>query len=297
MDPPTAEWHRQKEQSAGRLRMRLMWEIYRLLGKSAAKILFAPAFLFIYPFCTPARAALRQFYAVLGRRASHARCFRQLLGFAWTMIDKTDACTLCKAPPRFTLAGDAGWRDGGCFLLSTHVGCIEVLPALRKGRGATPKVHAFQQLGHDAIFTELFLHHLDPAQLTLHAVEDIGVETAAEMQAAIRRGEIVLMAGDRPAAGRARTAATLPHAFLGRLCRWPKGVFRFARLMESPVYAIACVQTGWNAYEVRARRLDGDLLDGYVAFLEETTRARPEQWYQFYRFFDGASTTTTEETA
>ena len=291
MDDATA-WYRQKEQSAGALRMRLMWWIYRLFGKSAAKVLFAPAFLFIYPFCKPGRAALRQFYDVLGECgrpvSTPLRDFRQMLGFAWTMLDKTDACTLCKNPPRFTLTGDTGWRAGGCFLLSTHVGCIEVLPALRKGLGATPKVHAFQQLGHDAVFTRLFLHHLDPNQLTLHAVEDIGVETAVEMQAAIRRGEIVLMAGDRPAAQRARTGATLPHAFLGRMCRWPKGVFRFAKLMEAPVYAITCVQTGWNAYEVDARRLEGDdLLGGYVAFLERAVRAHPEQWYQFYRFFDG----------
>ena len=65
MDDATA-WYRQKEQSAGKLRMRLMWWIYRLFGKSAAKVLFAPAFLFIYPFCKPGRAALRQFYDVLG---------------------------------------------------------------------------------------------------------------------------------------------------------------------------------------------------------------------------------------
>ena len=120
MDDATA-WYRQKEQSAGKLRMRLMWWIYRLFGKSAAKVLFAPAFLFIYPFCKPGRAALRQFYDVLGEHSSPIstplRDFRQMLGFAWTMLDKTDACTLCKNPPRFTLTGDTGWRAGGCEAL------------------------------------------------------------------------------------------------------------------------------------------------------------------------------------
>ena len=57
-------------------------------------------------------------------------------------------------------------------------------------------------------------------------------------------------------------------------------------MMESPVYAIVCVKTGWNAYSVAARRLVADdLLGGYVAFLEEMTRRYPLQWYQFYRFF------------
>ena len=73
--------------------------------------------------------------------------------------------------------------------------------------------------------------------------------------------------------------------FLGRDCVWPKGVFRFAKMMEAPVYAIVCVKTGWNAYEARAVRLEGELLDDYVRFLEAETRAHPDQWYQFYRFF------------
>ncbi len=313
LSPGGAEWARQGEQSAGRLRILAVWWIYRILGKTAAKLLFVPAFLFIYPFCRAARAALGQYYGVVGARG---RPFRHLLGFAWSMIDKTDACSLCKAPPRFSLEGDSGWTKGGCFLLSSHLGCIEVLPALRKSRigdspqksgdsplsrtGDSPPVHAFQQMGHDAIFTQIFAERLDHAQLTLHAVEDIGVETAVEMKEAIRRGEIVLMAGDRlpanwgqspndrgqsPQTGRVRE---LRHEFFGRECRWPKGVFRFAALMESPVYAIACVKTRWNAYSVVARQLDAsDLLGGYVAFLEEQTRRHPYQWYQFYPFFGG----------
>ena len=298
----TSAWHEQKEQSAGRFRILVMWYLYRFLGKNVAKILFLVAYVFIYPFCRPARAALRQYYEVLGVKG---RPFRHILSFAWSMFDKTDACTLCKNPPRFTLTGDTAWMKGGCFLLSTHLGCIEVLPALRKtwGQtpsapgGQTPRVHAFQQMGHDAIFTQVFAARLDAAQLTLHAVEDIGVETAVEMSEAIRAGEIVLMAGDRlPAAaggrasGRGGRAAVLRRAFLGRDCVWPKGVFRFAKLMECPLYAIICVKTGWNAYEIRAVRLGAAPLGEYVAFLEENVRRHPYQWYQFYRFFDVADT-------
>ena len=293
------DWASQKEQSAGRIRLFLIWSIYRFLGKTAAKILFLPAYLFIYPFCRPARAALRQYYDVLGIKGNS---FRHILGFAWSMIDKTDACSLCKNPPRFTIEGDDGWMAGGCFLLSTHLGCIEVLPALRKtwgetlsrregtmpGKGASVKVHAFQQMGHNALFTEMFAKNIDPSQLTLHAVEDIGVETAVEMKEAIARGEIVLMAGDRLPASRGQTSRRreLERDIFGRRCIWPKGVFRFAAMMESPVYAIVCVKTGWNDYSVYARRLDvSNLLGGYVAFLEEETRKHPLQWYQFYPFF------------
>lgn len=280
INTPAGAWHSQSEQSAGKLRIMLIFWIYKYLGKSAAKLLFFPAFLFIYPFCRPAKAALEDFYRVTGLKGS---VFKQLLSFAWSMIDKTDACSLNKNPPKIKLKGDLDWMKGGCFLLSTHLGCIEVLPALRSEYPGASKVNAFQQLGHDAVFTEIFLKYMDKDQLTLHAVEDIGVETAANMKEAIERGEIVLMAGDRPSAG---SKAVLKHKFFGHVCEWPKGVFRFAKLMESPVYAITMVKTGWSSYEVHAKKLDvSELLPQYVEFLESEVSAYPEQWYNFYQYF------------
>ena len=327
-------WHLQREQSAGRWRMLFMWYMYVWFGKSFQKILCIPVMAFIYPFARPAREALREFYKVLKEfkvfkdvkdfkdlktsepsstkhQASSTKhhpspftlhlspftVFSHLLGFAWSLADKTDACTLRKNLPRMSVRDDVGWRafDGlvragkGAFLISTHLGTIEVFPALS---ASSPFVHAFQQMGHDAVFTEVFARHLDASRLTLHPVEEIGVETAVQMQEAIGRGELVLMAGDRVSAGSERV---LQHDFLGRPCVWPKGVFVFAKLMEAPIFFVTCVRTGWNAYEVHVREfvpsgepLLPSLLDAYVRFLEEETLAHPEQWYQFYHFFGDA---------
>ena len=276
-------WYRQKEQSAGKLRITLMWLIYRVFGKSVAKILFFPAWLFIYPFCYAAKKALAEYYAVAGVKP---RPFWHLLSFAWALFDKVDACTLCKNAPEFEVEGDSGWMDGGAFLLSTHLGTIEVLPALSKyaASARVPKVHAFQQLGHNDIFTQRFLKKLNIDKMSLHAVEDIGVETAVEMREAISNGDLVLMAGDRLSAG---SRSTLTAEFFNRTCAWPKGVFTFAKLMESPVYAIVCVQIGWNRYKVAARKLDAkNLLKEYAEFLEVYAKRYPYQWFQFYSFFN-----------
>lgn len=270
-------WHEQKEQSAGKLRILFMWHVYRLFGKSIAKLVAFIVVIFVYPFAKSARKAVAEFRS---KTLLEASAFKTVLNFAWSMLDKTDACTLAKNLPKISVKGDKGWMQGGAFLISTHLGSIETLPALRKGNRI--KVHAFQQMGHDAVFTKMFVRYLDPNQLTLHAVEDIGVETAVEMKAAIERSELVLMAGDRVSAG---SSAILRHEFFGHECSWPKGVFRFAKLMEAPVYAITCVSVGWNAYEVKAKKLGDDLLGDYVRFLEGEVRAHPEQWYQFYSFF------------
>ena len=304
----SAPWHAQREQSAGRGRMWFMWAVYARCGKTALKLVTVPVMAFIYPFAGPARRALRTYYAVLaafrGRKDAPPvgawTLYRHLLGFAWSLADKTDACTLRKDLPQMSVRDDAGgraFRDlvaarKGAFLVSTHLGTVEVLPALasahRDAGEEIPHVHAFQQMGHDAVFTRMFMRHFDATHVTLHAVEEIGVETAVRMQEAIGRGELVLMAGDRVGA---RSGKTFDHAFLGRPCRWPKGVFVFAKLMACPVFFVTCVRTGWNAYECHFHRYTGPassparMLDEYTAFLEAETLAHPEQWYQFYDFF------------
>ena len=307
--PRIQAWHDQKEQSAGTWRIGFLWLIYRFFGKGVQKLLCVPIMLFIYPFARPAKDSLREFYAVVsgwsgGRsgKIGTIGLFRHLLGFAWALADKTDACTLKKNLPRMAVRDDEGWRafdaltnsGKGAFLVSTHLGTVEVLPALPVALGrqdTQPHMHAFQQMGHDAVFTKVFMRHFDSTHMTLHAVEDIGVDTAVAMQAAIGRGDLVLMAGDRTSAG---SGKVLHHVFLGKDCAWPKGVFAFARMMEAPVFFVTCLSTGWNSYEVHFKEahagcggttLDA-LLDEYVRFLESETVARPDQWYNFHCFFN-----------
>ena len=296
-----SEWHEQREQSAGEWRMRFMWLVYRLFGKSALKAMCVPVMAFIYPFAGGARRAVRGFYEVLGMKAGAWRVFRHLLGFAWALADKTDACTLKKNLPAVSARDDDGHRafkalvesGKGAFVISSHLGTIEVLSALgnqeQAAGGRVPFVHAFQQMGHDAVFMRTFMRHFDSSAMCLHAVEDIGVETAVEMQTVIGRGELVLMAGDRVSAG---SAKTLECDFIGRPCRWPKGVFAFARLMEAPIFFVTCVRTGWNAYEAHFRQFEGgsgakadEILRQYAAFLEEETRTHPSEWHHFHDFF------------
>ncbi len=296
-----SEWHEQREQSAGEWRMRFMWLVYRLFGKSALKAMCVPVMAFIYPFAVGARRAVRGFYEVLGMKAGAWRVFRHLLGFAWALADKTDACTLKKNLPAVSARDDDGHRafkalvesGKGAFVISSHLGTIEVLSVLgnqeQAAGGRVPFVHAFQQMGHDAVFMRTFMRHFDSSAMCLHAVEDIGVETAVEMQTVIGRGELVLMAGDRVSAG---SAKTLECDFIGRPCRWPKGVFAFARLMEAPIFFVTCMRTGWNAYEAHFRQFEGgsgakadEILRQYAAFLEEETRTHPSEWHHFHDFF------------
>ena len=313
-DDASAVWHEQRERCASLFWAKFMWYSYAWFGKNFQKVIFVIGMPVIYLLSGPARVSLAKFYAVLSEftgkemRATFPRLFMHILGFAWGLMDKTDSCTLGKNPPVMSVRDDEAWRafletvnsGKGAFLLCTHEGTIGVLPSLPDAlrRSSTdaavrnmriPKVNAFQQMGHDAVFMKVFMEHFDASRLRLHAVEDIGVETAVEMKSAIERGELVIMAGDRVGAG---SSSVTVRRFMGRDCMWPKGVYRFAKLMESPVFAVTCVRTGWNSYEVHFAALSREpsaMLDGFVTFLERETVAHPEQWYQFYDFFGAIS--------
>ena len=296
---PIGSWHEQAEQCSSLFWAQFMWYSYAWFGKTFQKVIFVIGMPFIYLFAKPPRLALEKFYGVLSAYTglpyptTHGRLFRHLLGFAWGLMDKTDASTLKKNLPAMTVRDDAGWHAfkatmdarRGAFVFCTHVGVIGVLSALPTALGMrwTPTVHAFQQMGHDAVFMKVFMKHFDPSKIKLHAVEEIGVETAVTMQEAIGRGELVIMAGDRTSAG---SKSVLHHRFLGRDCVWPKGAFRFAALMEAPMFAVTCIRVGWNRYEVHMAEVGvASPLEDYVRFLEAETVAYPEQWYQFYDFF------------
>ena len=284
-------WYKQKERGAGRARIYFIWLVYRYLGKSAAKIVFIIPFLFIFPFCGAARRSLKKFYSIRNSflngntpkiRPRLGTLFTHLLSFAWATIDKMDAASLAKDAPRFEFEGDTAWMDGGAFIISSHLGSIEVINALPSVESKPrPKVHAFRQMSHDAVWTNFFARFMDKNAFTLHDTAEIGVGTACEMSNEIAKGSLVLMAGDRvPENAKAKT---MP--FMGKEALFPQGVFRFAHALECPVYAVFCVRTHWNRYKILSQRLEGDLMSDYVSFLEHSALLYPKEWFHFHDFF------------
>jgi predicted LPLAT superfamily acyltransferase len=296
-------WFEKKEQSAGKFRIMILWYLYSLAGKHLVKIICIPVIAFIYPFASPARKALKKFYSRLEafekENSLHQKpkpsIFMHLLSFAWSMVDKTDACTLAKNPPAISFGGEGAKSfislvesGKGAMFISSHLGTIEVLPYAKTQTTRSPHVHAFKQLEHNSIFTQILSSKLDKRNLTVHPTEEIGVETAVVMEEAIARGDLVIMAGDRLSA--ANPNACLRETFMGKSCKFPKGVFVFAKLMDAPIFFTTCVRTSWNKYEVHIEEFNGErkpklILESFARFLEKETLAHPSEWFHFHDFF------------
>ena len=126
-----------------------------------------------------------------------------------------------------------------------------------------------------------------------YPVEEIGVETAMEIQEKLQKGEIVFMAGDRISAQ--NSSASFQANFLGHNVEFPIGTFRFAQMCNVPIYFISCVKIKNDKYKILLKKFEAENLSKkevlkklhkeFILFLEEHIKDYPLQFYHFYDMF------------
>jgi lauroyl/myristoyl acyltransferase len=106
-----------------------------------------------------------------------------------------------------------------------------------------------------------------------------------ELLAALRRGEVVALQGDRALGD--RSDVEIP--FFGHPARFPLGPFLLARAAGVPVVPAFCMLGPGYRYHVRiappieARRGAEEVAAGtWVALLESVVREHPTQWFNFF---------------
>ncbi|MGN0860917.1 MAG: hypothetical protein ACI4P3_03380 [Candidatus Spyradosoma sp.] len=299
--PRAGEWFEQKEQGAGRLRLAVLWAIYRFCPLFVFRISLAVVGFVIFLAARPAREASRAYRRVLNaareRRGLPPAKFSSLahvMAFTFSLFDKIDAASLRKSGIAFRIEENEDFRalrdaanaGKGMFFLCSHVGNIEILQSLHRSRSdLAPRVmHAFQDVEQSGIFLEFYRRHCRAENVFIHPTRDVDVGTASAMQDAIARGEIVMMAADRVSAGTPERNVVV--SLLDEKVRLPRGVFTFARLMECPVFFVACVKTGASTYTFFAERApEENVPAAYAAFLERLILRFPLSFFHFCDYF------------
>lgn len=287
------KWYQVKEQAAGEKRLLITWEIYKIFGKKAVKLIAFLVTLFAFPGAKEARRCSKRFLEIIGLNPSLKNQFRHFLEYSYSLVDNIEVFSgnydynkIIFASEENKILWDKIIAHGG-FLIFSHLGNINILRAFLNKYDVPANV--FMSTEQAQIFNGFIKKIEVEVPVTTYPVEKIGIDTSIEVKEKLARGEIVFMAGDRTS----RKSTNTEVKFLGQNVFFPQGTFVFARLMESPVYFVCALRDGEN-YRVYIREFISSknkserisqMQEEYIAFLESLTYKAPLQFFNFYDMF------------
>ena len=298
-------WSRTPERGAAWLVHLMLW-LMRHVGWFAQWIVLPGITAWFFATSAAARAASRDYLrAALGRPVRWPDVLRHIHVFASTILDRalllTDnggGITLDVSGLHHVEEAVAGGR--GCVLLGAHLGSFAVLRGLAD-RCPVPVKMLMYRANAGAYST--LMERMDPA--TARNVIPIGdVQSMLRVHEAVDAGAIVGILADRvPDGGREVSAP-----FFGRAANFPAGPFILAASLGVPVLVFQGVRTGHRRYQVvfapfaervalpRGARQAAllDVVSRYARWLEQSCRAHPFNWFNFFAFWERAEHVPTQ---
>ena len=183
-------------------------------------------------------------------------------------------------------------EPGGFVQLSSHIGNYEMV-----GYSQTSPIKRINGLFYGGE-TEVMMDFRRRI-LSMHNVGLIEVDGSMshifQMNAALDRGEIVSMTGDRMLG----SSKALRCTFMGAEANFPMGPLALAVQKDVPVVAVFSMRDEWGIYKVYVRKITADhglparasmqnMAQKFAAELELMVRRYPTQWFNFYDFWMNA---------
>jgi lauroyl/myristoyl acyltransferase len=231
------------------------------------------------------RASLARMAPALGparREALTADVFRH---FAMCFVDLLTTNRAAGDPGRLLAAVEGAEhlpsdRARGLVVVTAHVGNWEIAGRLLAGRLARP-VHVVVAPEVDPGVERMLRGAAAPVRFIVRR----DPRSVLALVPALRRGEVVAMQADRALGGRGDVAVP----FFGTEAPFPLGPFALARAVGVDVVPAFCLLGADRRYTIAlgapispAREGERAALGRWVAVLEATVRARPEQWFNFF---------------
>jgi predicted LPLAT superfamily acyltransferase len=304
---PTAShsaWAHAPERSNLFLLRVMTWISLRLGRRTGRGVLHLIAVYFLL-FAPASRRASRSYLGrALGRPARWRDLYRHFFTFAATIHDRLYLVNRRFDLFDFEVHGEEMLKQlladhKGLFLLGAHLGSFEVIRAL--GRKDTDLRVAMLMHQDNAKKINAMLAAINP-----DAVQDIiglgQIDSMLKVRERLDAGGVVGMLADRTPGNE----ALVPVQILGSNANLPSGAFRMAALLRRPVVFMTGLYLGGNRYAIhfdtladfsavaqgeRAAALQA-AITRYAALLDQYCRKAPYNWFNFYDFWQPATTTT-----
>ncbi len=204
-----------------------------------------------------------------------AACFSDLVS-----TNRRPAPRLLPEVAAITGADAVTGLTGGVVSLTAHVGNWELAGRLL-AHGAARRTHVVVAVEEAPGLERWVRRNGDGVRFVPRAAPTVAVELVA----ALRRGEVVAVQGDRALGTRGDVVVP----FFGAPARFPLGPFLLARAAGVPVVPAFCVLRRDGRYDMTVlppRRVErgeeAAAARDWVAALERAVRRHPTQWFNFY---------------
>lgn len=283
--------------------MRLVFRLARLFGRWPVRQLVRVIALYYALFDKTARRASHDWLTRIHgapptRKAVRGHIFR----FAQVALDRVFLLQGESRCFEVTRTGDHHLAalveaNQGAVLLGAHLGSFEAMRA-----GAKDEALPLSIVGHfeNARMINALLEELDPgmAARVIHVGGD-PVSLALTVRDRVAEGGLIALLGDR--VGLNDKSVRVP--FLGEPAPFPTGPFLLAAMLRCPVYLVFGLYSEPNRYDLycepfaerialpRPRRQEAlrEWVARFAERLEHYARKAPDNWFNFYDFWDGGA--------
>jgi len=299
---PKAEQSRWSAASFGsRLQHEIFYIFIRLGGRRAAYLLLYPVVLYYMSFRPKIRQRTKHYLSRRFRGRSGFAAFvdscRLSLAMGKALVDRASAGILGPESLSVKLNGREEMlellaRKSGLIVVVSHVGCWQTaMSAL--GFMQTPVNMLMRR--EDGDIDRQYYEHAG-IERPYNVIEPDGfLGGALEMTAALKRGEVLCLMGDRVFGG-PRSAVEVE--FLGENAAFPFAAFKLASALQAPVAVLFSCKTGSAAYELTLAETisvpagigrDAEefrpFVQQYVSALEKFVGEHPYQFFNFYNIW------------
>lgn len=280
------------------LGLRFLFLVCNTLGRPAVRVVMRIVALYYVATDSKLRSASRSYHRRLGVPADLGAVYRHVLRFAYCASDRIFLRrrdmqlfelrrTGQEHVDRLMAAGQ------GAIILGAHFGSFEALRVGAEDDFPLSVVAYFE----NAQKSNAILKAVDPdfARRVIN-VEPNSINHVLRIRDRVRNGEMVGILADRLMPGEAGVAVN----FLGDAAVFPTGGFELAAVLGCPVLLTFCIGRDPNLYDVHCEVFSEQLelprfgreqalqevVQGYAKRLEEYVRLAPDNWFNFYDFWE-----------
>jgi predicted LPLAT superfamily acyltransferase len=297
--PAQPSWYAIRE-SGSRWGLRFFLWILKALGYRAARSLAYLISLYFFVFQSSVRKHCAEFHRRVLGRSSLFLAYRAIVNFSITVVDRAYIQMGRASYFSMTIHGEdvlrriKATRDEGAIVLGSHLGSIEVGPALSKRLGVSVGMLMYHQRS-SMLYQELERINPDIFRGIIEMKKD-SLGYILEVRERYEKGDLIGILGDRTW----KTGPTLRLPFFGVDKNFPIGAYHIASILKAPIIFMVIVKGGLKEFhcyieelasaadaESKSRdRFTEEVLKKYVSRLEEYCRRFPLHWFNYYDFWN-----------